>query len=208
MPEILWIALVQRDHGHRRGVELITSLARAARANCVTGSAKLFAAASSFATLSQPDQEGLLNALAQRDELSGLRGSLDPLVSWYPQCPLRFLFADSSLVTTGDGLQRVKAAVSSLYDRDNRDTMLIQATVIWLAFDADVLKVAQGLALAQFPEIERYPDTELSQKVGSGVRATLNMLFGSDHHYSDKYAWPGYFWNRGLAIEKCEFPDG
>ena len=85
--------------------------------------------------------------------------------------------------------------------------MMVQATAIWLAFDADVLKVNEGLALASFPEIERYPETELSKKVGSSVRATLNMLIGSEYNHSNEYNWPIYFWNRGLVIDECEFSD-
>jgi hypothetical protein len=82
--------------------------------------------------------------------------------------------------------------------------MLVQATATWLAFDSGKLKVKEGLALASFPEIEKYPETELSQKVGSGVRSTLNMLFGSAE-LCNSAEWPDYFWNRGLEVSKCEF---
>ena len=86
--------------------------------------------------------------------------------------------------------------------------MMIQATAIWLGFDAGKLKVSEGLALAEFPEIERYPDTELSRRVGSGVRASLNMLIGAGQRQSIGESWPSYFWNRGLTIDGCEFADG
>jgi hypothetical protein len=75
--------------------------------------------------------------------------------------------------------------------------MMVQATAIWLAFDAGIL------SLARFPEIEHYPETELSQKIGASIRDGLNMFFGSQIHYSDA-TWPDHFWNRGLAIEPCE----
>jgi hypothetical protein len=81
--------------------------------------------------------------------------------------------------------------------------MMVQATAIWLAFDADILKVNSDLSLARFPEIEHYPDTEISQRIGASIRSGLNIFFGSQIHYSDA-PWPSYFWNRGFAIEPCE----
>ena len=85
--------------------------------------------------------------------------------------------------------------------------MMVQATAIWLAFDAEVLKVSSGLALASFPEIERYPTTELSRKVGGSIRAMLNGFFGEDQRFHSKSLWPQYFWNRGLSIDPCVFAD-
>jgi hypothetical protein len=105
-------------------------------------------------------------------------------------------------------MTRMMSLVSSLFRRNDRDPMIIRATATWLAFDAGKLKVSEGLALAQFPEIERYPDTELSRRVGSGVRATLNMLIGSGQGQPVDTSWARYFWNRGLAIAPCEFSDG
>ncbi len=86
--------------------------------------------------------------------------------------------------------------------------MMVQATVVWLAFDAGLLKVHEGLALAQFPKIEEYPNTEISKKVGASIRGTLNMLFGKDHLLSNAGKWSRYFWNRGLALAPCEVSDG
>jgi hypothetical protein len=97
----------------------------------------------------------------------------------------------------------LKEVIASLYSRSEREPMMVQATAIWLAFDADILKVTSDLSLARFPEIEHYPDTEISLKIGGSIRAGLNMFFGSGNHYSDA-TWPDYFWNRGLAIEPCE----
>ena len=82
---------------------------------------------------------------------------------------------------------------------------MVQATAIWLGFDADVIRVAKETIISQFPEIEYYPDTELSRKVGSSIRAMVNMLFGPQVHIPTN--WPDYFWNRGIAIDPCDFAD-
>jgi hypothetical protein len=209
IPEIVWIGLIQYEHGHRRGVELITSmarLARNARSNCDAPQA--FAATSSFSGLSGSEWKKLRKAMASRGELFYVQKSLAPLVALYPKCPLSPIFAKAPTAMTCDALARMKSLTSSLFQRSDRDPMMVQATATWLAFDAGKLKVQKGLALAEFPEIERYPDTELSRKVGSGVRATVNLLFDSNPGSHEASSWPAYFWNRGLEIAPCEFSDG
>jgi hypothetical protein len=95
-----------------------------------------------------------------------------------------------------------------MYYRAEREAMIVQATVLQLMFDADAFKVHEGSVLSKFEEIERYPSTELSREVGSMLRATLNGLFGHDNFRLKDSTWPRYFWNRGLAIDDCDFADG
>ena len=68
-----------------------------------------------------------------------------------------------------------------------------------------MLLVNKGLSLANFPEVANFPRTEESKKVAGAVRGTCSFLF-NDTFYDKKSFWPSYFWNRGLEIEKCDFP--
>jgi hypothetical protein len=124
------------------------------------------------------------------------------LLFWYPECPLRFI--GSSNAESADQ-QLLRQTVARLFNREERKSMMTQATAIWLGFDSGLLVVNPGLALAQFPEIERYPDTELSRRVGGSIRAGLNALYG--HGVEGIRAWPAYFWNRGIEISQCELND-
>lgn len=210
IPEILWIGLIQLQHGHRNGVHLITSMARLAREgrrSDADAPSEIFATASSFLKLSCPEWADLRKELASKGELFSIQEPLTPLITLYPECPLKPIFARPPTTVPDNALARMTNLVSSLFRRHDRDPMMIQATVTWLGFDAGKLKVSEGLALAQFPEIERYPDTELSRRVGSGVRATLNILIGSGHGQPVDVSWPKYFWNRELAIAPCDFSD-
>lgn len=207
LPEVLWIALIQYRYGHRRGVELITALSRAARHTNPDLERKLFASVSSYSELSRNEQQKLQTKMANEQILAEIELALKPLIECYPDCPLAFLVADREPPCCSSSLDKVKRTVSSLYNRSDRDPVMVQATVVWLAFDADILKVNSNVSLARFPEIEQYPETELSRQIGGGVRSTVNMIFSSHMHYSDQSPWPGYFWNRGLAIDKCEIRD-
>ena len=81
---------------------------------------------------------------------------------------------------------------------------MVQATATWLAFDAGRLKVSAGLALADFPRIEDYPNTEQSERIAGSIRATINQMFGDTDLLASESDWPTKFWNRGLELEPCE----
>ena len=49
--------------------------------------------------------------------------------------------------------------------------------------------------LAKFPEIEKYPHTELSEKVAASIRSSIYMFF-TEPHYPQSATWPKYFWIR------------
>lgn len=203
IPELCWLGLLHQRYGHRRAIELATTLARNARLALPSEPHHVFAAASEFNQLSNEQVERLRGTTAAGGELFHIQSALEPLVANYPQCPLRVLFSAPRAETVS--VQPLRDVVASLYGRADRDPTMVQATAIWLVFDAGVLKVQEGLALAQFPEVEHYPDTELSRRIGGSIRSTLNMLFGSDTHFGKGSDWPSHFWNRGLALQQCEF---
>lgn len=81
---------------------------------------------------------------------------------------------------------------------------MVQSTVIYIAFESGRFKVAEGLSLAHFPEVEKYPVTEMSRRVAAAVRCTVLTFFGEGRKYAAT-DWPVYFWNRGMEIESCSF---
>ena len=206
LPELLWIALIQNCHGHCRGVELITLTARTARQLAPSAASPIFGAISSFDALTHAQQEELRSALAASGNLFPIQEALLPLIAFYPRCPMGFLFSAEVSDAHDDHLSYLKTLVAGLYDRGARDTVMVQASFIWLAFDSGMLKVHSGLALAQFPEIKKYPQTDLSKQIASGVRSALYVFFGSEN-YSAPSDWPRYFWNRGLEIDPCDYPE-
>lgn len=207
MPELIWIALIQDSHGHREGVRLVTSIARVARELMPPETPRIFGAVSSFVELTTDAQGNLRDTLLTSGDLFQVQEALLPLITFYPECPLQFLFAHKPQnEQSPQYLNRIKTIIGGLYDKTSRDAMMTQATMIWLAFDSGLLKVFKDLALARFPEIEDYPYTEISREIAASIRSSISMFFGNDY-YPTSSDWPRYFWNRGLEIDGCYFKD-
>lgn len=208
IPELFWIAIIQDCYGHQMGVEIITAFSRIV-CKCTEGSSdkkRVFASMSSFGRLTPEEGFCVRKELAASGRLFEIQKALTDLIAFYPQCPLCFLY--SKIPSLDDGpehkLASLKASLEKIYDKVSREAMMVQATAIWLAFDSDVLKVSAETSLAEFPEIEKYPHTELSQRVASSIRASLFMFF-IEPHYPASSDWPAYFWNRGLEVDPCHF---
>lgn len=201
IPELLWIALVQNAWGLRRGVEIITAFSRDLRASDPPHERVIWAAAGKFEALPNGVLGAIVEGRAYKDDLCA---ALAPLHAYYPAHPLRELVSAGSKPPGARDLSILKRVIAELFDRDSTSATMVQATAIWLAFDADRLKVSPGLALAEFPRIEDYPSTEQSQRIASSIRAALNGMFGEVELMASGTNWPVTFWSRGLEIDPCE----
>lgn len=206
IPELLWIALLHDAVGDHRAVEIVTAFSRDVRATSPEHVRTIWAAAGKFADMRREVLGPILNK-AERTYAAELRAALEPLAAWYPDHPLSIASGWPPGPTRTAALAQLKAIVAGMFDRSSRASIMVQATALWLAFDADRLKVAPDLSLAQFPRIEDYPATELSQRIGASIRASLNQMFGSQDLMASSGAWPIAFWNRGIALEPCETGD-
>jgi hypothetical protein len=143
LPEFLWIALIQNYYGLHDGVEIITTMTRITRECSPSEKFRIFATISSFGEMKPEEYLCLQVKLAASGELLKIQKALLPLIVFYPNCPMRFLFSTKPSFgnSTDQHLERFKTLVQGLYDKYSRDTMMVQATAIWLAFDSGVLKV-------------------------------------------------------------------
>ena len=202
MPEILWIGLLIEHFGYQRGVELGLHPSKAAVAAYASEKCEFFGCASSFDRLSAEQKDNIVRDLDRFGVLADLLVGLHPLLALYPSCPLRFLTERPILPEDGD-LDLIRSTVDKLYARRDVFATRVQSTVIYFAFIADCLKVSSRTSLADFPEVERYPETEKSKQIAASVRATLNLLCG-EIAAPISPQWPLLFWNHGLVLEDCQ----
>jgi hypothetical protein len=205
VPELIWFALLQ-ESDLRQGIKLAESLALAAAHAAPVQPPKWYGTISSFGLITPDQATQVRQTLTTSALLTPLQKSLASLIALYPECPLKLLFQDPrpSRRMAAKYLDSFKAVLRKMFDKALPETTLASATFIYLAFVADILKVAEGLALADFPEIAEYPQTERSKEVAAAVRSSLPMFFGPPS-YDLSSPWPDYFWNRGLSLEQCTF---
>jgi hypothetical protein len=161
---------------------------------------------SEFAVLCEQDWRFVRGQLDGSGTISRIRSALLPLAAFYPAFPLRGLWTEQPSCETA-GLDKLESTIASMFRRDLRDVMLVQAIFVALHLDAQVLHVMADSALLQISEIEQYPETELSRRVGSMVRATVNTL-AHNMAPGGSIEWSNYFWNRGLELRPCRSKDG
>lgn len=203
IPQLVWIALLIDSHGHRRGVELALDLSKCASKTPVSDRREFFAWMSSFQKLPTERQQSMLSSLAKSGALPDVCSALLDFQSLYPNSPLAFLEAgEQSSNASIHSPERIKAVLAELYGRRSILATHVQATVVYLAFAAGWFKVARNTSLADFPEVEHYPETEKSRQIAASVRATVNAFYG-DFKGRESPDWPDKFWNRGLVIEPC-----
>jgi hypothetical protein len=203
LPEYLWLALAHESLGDRSALEVVGSLVRICRQSRVDLEHHPFAASSSYVRVASSDAAGIRERLASDGALFELQGALRVLVAEYPSCPLRWLFSETPKSEGHASLERIRNVVSELYDRSGVLCTKIQATSVYLAFDAGMLNVREGLSLSNFSEIDGYPYTEISRRVAGAIRSTINMFLASEE-FVPVSKWPSYFWNRSYALTPCE----
>jgi hypothetical protein len=205
IPEVIWIGLLQEKFGQQQGIELALDLARAAADKVVDQKDTFFfAAASDYLKLTTEQKAVIIADLAASKKLIYFQKALFPLFHFYPSCPLNFLSPKEEICKPSDALNCLKQILFDLFDKELKRTVFVQATIVYLAFVLGRLKVKKGLTLASFPEVEKYPDTEMSKRVAAAIRSAVIGFFGRTNHGAQSN-WPFEFWGRGMEIEPCTF---
>jgi hypothetical protein len=161
---------------------------------------------SDYAQLGKNDMNGLKDHLSRANILVQLTESLIDFLDLYPECPIsRFLDHRPTGIVDVSYLQHFEERMKVLEDKRSRNGVFVQAQAVYMGFVQAKLFVKRGLALADFPEVERYPSTERSQQVGASICATVNGLAGTSLPEYSKDAWVQYFWRRSLDLRPLDF---
>ena len=201
VPELIWIALLNKTFGNIEGTALATSIAKTA-SMCDQSAKRAFAGLSDYVTLSNEQKSRMHSLLADESTLNSVLRGLAALMIYYDEFPLSFL-ADQDSLRGGPGfstLDDLSEVIVIIRDRRSRAATFAQATVVYISIINDQLRVSPGTSLANFTAIEEYPLTEESQRVASSVRATVNYSLSA----YGSLGWSGSFWRQGRCFGACE----
>jgi len=156
---------------------------------------------SDYYQLNDSDFDDLKKLLHEHRMLLSLQDALSDFLELYPKCPLvGFLDSRPSGAIDIAYLSQFEKRMAEAEDKRSRAGVLIQSQVVYMGFVIGKLLVKEGLGLANFPEIEKYPDTELSLQVGASVCAAVNGFSWQMLPEFQDNNWLKYFWKRGFEL--------
>jgi hypothetical protein len=204
MPELVWWDVLADRISHRFAAKVAEEIAKYFRGK--DNRDHWWGFISDYSHLSDAVASELRTQLSDADVLPALTEGLSDFLNLYPECPLSKLLdrRPTGLVDVGY-LLRFENQLGELEDKRSRNGVLVQAQAVYLGFVLGRLRVKQGLALADFPEVQYYPKTEKSSAVGASICATVNMLAGRTLPKYPDDAWVQYFWKRSLELHPLNF---
>lgn len=204
MPELIWWDVIADRVSHRFAAKVAGEIGKYFKGR--DDRDHWWAFISDYSHLSEDRATRLREHLSQGNLLPQLTESLTDFLNLYPNCLISKLLdrRPSGIVDVGY-LLRFEDRVRELEDKRSRNGVLIQAQAVYLGFALGRLHVKRGLALADFPEVEHYPETEKSLAVGASICASVNMLAGSMLPKYMEDAWVQYFWRHSLDLRPLNF---
>jgi len=199
LPEFLWIGLSLHLHGTRRTFRLLEGLVEA-WSSLDLESPGWLSRASTMSGLGLDARSSLAAKLEESGHLRDLRGAVGPLVLHYPECPLAALFPDAEPV--GE-LDMVREGVAMSLNRWSEHATWIQVAAVYMVIGQGKLHFAKDSVLADFPEVQNYPRSDVSRMIASSCRALINSFPRSEGTQASE-DWTTYFWARGQELDPCE----
>lgn len=199
LPELIWWDVIIDKTSHKFAADLAAAIATHFKNRNQT--CTWWGFTSDYSQLSHAQWDDLKKTLSEQRMLPPLQGALKDFLELYPACPL-IKFLDYRLAGSIDiaYLSRFEKRLAEAEDKRSRPAVLIQSQVVYMGFVIGKLDVKEGLSLAEFPEIEKYPDTELSLQVGASVCAAVNVFAGQMLADYSQDEWAQYFWNRSYEF--------
>jgi len=200
LPELLWLALIERSEGLLVAAKISQEIGHFVRDCCEKS--QQFGSLSQFAQISPERRLELCAYLDTAGLLYPLRCAVHDLVVLYPDCPIKFIFDKvPTQLCNGLFLVELEKLVEVLCDKRGRNAVLMQANLVYMVGCQGKLFFKKGLLLGNLEELENYPDTEESLKVGASVCTTCQMLINIQNNEKKVPSWPNYFWKRNLELK-------
>jgi hypothetical protein len=204
MPELIWWDVLADKVSLRFSATVAEEIAKYFKAKNKQDC--WWAFISDYSHISDEDAQELKAHLSDVNVFPQMAASLNDFLYLYPDCPISKLFdlRPTGLVDPGY-LPRFENRLGKLEDKRSRSGVLVQAQAIYMAFISGRLHVKADLALADFPAVENYPNTEKSIEVGASICAAVNMLAGTALPKYPDDVWVQYFWKRSLELRSLDF---
>lgn len=207
LPNLVWIGLLFDLFGERKAVNICETFIETVHSILGNQDRKILPFISEYSSITEGQMNKIKESLAEKNILNEILEGLYPLISLYSKCPLKFLYGNNDMekykIEVNKSLLIMKRAVKNLLNRKSRGAMLVQTIAVYIMGITGRLMFAKGQSPGDIEEIFKYPNTEESKKVASGIRATLGAI-RTLYDNQEAIKWSTYFWNHGYEISVCE----
>lgn len=202
IPELIWLAVLNLRLGNVIGAQVAQVIASTLKT--VNHNPMWFGSISCLGHVPESTKQAITKALRDEDLTDSVESALSPFLDLYPEFPGRFLIQTQNSEKRAGFIQEIKTLLDQLYDTESGATVFMCANAIYAGF-CQGFQVNEGVSLAQFPEIENYPTTELSMRIASACRSTALLTVGKYVMDAGLTQWSSYFWNHNLQLESIDW---
>ena len=203
LPELIWWDVLIEQASLRFAARVVEIIA--AYFKQMDNYSRQWSFISDYSDIAEETAQGLAESLTKAGMLNEMQVYLSDFLDLYPACPIaRVLNLHPAGIVDLGYLIEFEERLRVLEDKRSRDAVLVQAQAVYMGFASERLHVMEGLALADFPQVVNYPDTERSVQVGASICATVNMLAGNNLPKFREDDWVQYFWRRSLELHPLD----
>jgi len=199
VPEIIWLDLLASELGENDSSNIFTEISNIANKHVYP-----FGLLNScFINLNEVAIKEIREKLTLMGYLSELELILSDFLNLYPNNPLNKVLNSNKLYAIGN-INKVKNSLLALNDRISYRNTMALANVI---YPAAISGIIRGMTtLANPSELLNYPNTEVSQKMASSVRASSKIIYNlliKDHPSK----WNKDFWHTNQKYSKWKIEE-
>jgi len=205
LPEIIWMGLIHRELGYKRGIEFVRQVIECVNSSRNTDAEYYnFAIASNFCKLSSKEKKVMVEKLIDKGLFLNLSDMLSPIVYFYKDHPFDFCNKEVDLTKSeeADLMNILKTTIDNHSDRFKKDSVISMANVMYINGIDGKLHYAKGMEVPDLNVLFDNPDSEEAKRATAHVRNHMKM--GIMHH-EDGHNWIKSFWNQSYHLGKCEF---
>jgi hypothetical protein len=198
VPEIIWIAVVQKKLGYKVANEAISELHKNYLEICDTKYINSFF--SSYDSMSDETKAKLKNQFSSNQYFSKFFEGIKDLQYYFPNHPLQFLYDDRAIQKSEVSIQLLKDSIKGILDRRSEAGTIAQASVLFNSMATGKFNAPVGSIFWEFEEIDNYPKTEKSLLLASSIRAMINAFMHKETR-NIECEWVKCFWQKSFQLE-------
>ena len=204
LPELIWIGLLNDRLGYIDSSSVLQEVFLSIEEIRHSDQHGNFAIMSTFKSLSHQQSNSLIERLEERAVINVLRNSIAPLTLLYEGCPLSFIGPPDKRHSTDELILPIKTCVDRVADKYDTPGVILNGALLLSLLVTRRVSFSKEIEIPDFNLVVTAPESDGAKHAAAFMRANALAEFGMREI---EPAWARYFWNRGIELSPCEFPE-